>query len=129
MHDRDRQEAIAAADRLAVAMQTVVDVFSTERRSIDVLLHILQGPRTLTEALSQFDFAAERSRLTDTLDQFEKARREARIAAWRLMASEGCSIGEMGRIFGLSRQLISRQLRDAGVDVTALAEAAGHSET
>jgi hypothetical protein len=27
------------------------------------------------------------------------------------MAAEGCSIGEMARIFGLSRQLISRQLR------------------
>ena len=28
------------------------------------------------------------------------------------MLAEGCSIGEISRIVGLSRQLVSRQLRD-----------------
>src|SRR4051812_21935443 len=110
--DDARQEAIVACERLGVAMRRVGEVFAEEHVYIDHLLAALKGPGTLTEKLAHFDLSTERTSMMATLDEFETARREARLAAWVLMASEGCSIGEMGRIFGLSRQLISRQLRD-----------------
>ena len=92
-------------------MQNVIDAFTRECAAIERLQVVLRSDASLTETLSGFDFSMERSRLTTVLDEFEATRREARLAAWRLMAAEGCSIGEMARIFGLSRQLISRQLR------------------
>jgi hypothetical protein len=112
MHEADRHDAVVACERLCESMQKVIDVFTAERSFADALLQVLQGDQSLTKTLRGFDFAGERTTLSDVLDEFETARREARLTAWSLMASEGTSIGEMARIFGISRQLISRQLRD-----------------
>ena len=92
-------------------MQEAAATFSHEAVVAEALLSALDGAASISKLAADYPISEERSRLTAALDNFESCRRTARVALWRLMLAEGCSIGEISRIFGLSRQLVSRQLR------------------
>jgi DNA-binding phage protein len=117
MPDAARRDAIAAAERLKATIEDTARVFAGHATAVDRLLVALQTPRPLRELLEAVDFHAEREAIAGAIDAFEAQRKEARIAAWRLLVAEGCSIGQIARMFSLSRQLVSRQLRDAGITV------------
>ena len=59
---------------------------------------------------SMFDVGTVRSTITDRLARLERARNTSRISLWRLQVSEGTPIAEIARVWGLSRQLVSRAL-------------------
>jgi hypothetical protein len=94
-------------------MQDVSATFAHETQVATALLRALDTEPSITKLTARFPVVEERSRQVTALDAYESCRREARIALWRVMLAEGCSIGEISRIFGLSRQLVSRQLRDS----------------
>lgn len=54
-----------------------------------------------------------RATLTDRLDRLERARSVSRLSLWRLQVAEGMSIAEIARLWGFSRQLVSRALAGA----------------
>ena len=93
-------------------MLDAADTFSREADVIAKLLVALDREPSITALTSGFPISHEREKLTAVLDNYETYRRDARIALWHVMLEEGCSIGEISRIFGLSRQLVSRQLKD-----------------
>lgn len=107
-----RQPARLAFEGLRTAMLDAASTFSREAEVVTKLLAALDEQPSITTLTERFPIAEERERLTAVLDNYETYRRDARIALWRVMLFEGCSIGEISRIFGLSRQLVSRQLRD-----------------
>ncbi len=51
-------------------------------------------------------------RLTDRIEHLEHMRRMWRVAMFRLQADAGMSLAAIARQWGLSRQLVSRLLRD-----------------
>jgi len=58
--------------------------------------------------------SADRSRdLTRIMAEFEQSRREIRAATVAAGLEEGMSIGEVAEIFGVSRQLASRFVKEA----------------
>ena len=94
---------------------------------IEVAAKACQGLRSYQSALEQnrrrlirggrasdmpsiFDVQAIRSTLTARLDRLERARNASRRSLWRVQLSEGTTTAEIARIWGLSRQLISREL-------------------
>ncbi len=82
--------------------------------------HLAQGGRA-TDSAQLMDIGKVRATLTDRLDAVERARSTSRQALWRLHRAEGASIAEIARLWGFSRQLVSRTLigRDArGSDPT-----------
>ena len=91
-------------------MLAVVDTFDHGAVVMSDLAKQLGHDTPIAELVENFDVSAARQRLTTVLDAYETQRRNARVALWRVMIREGCSIGEVSRIFGLSRQLVSRQL-------------------
>ena len=93
-------------------MLDAASTFSREAEVIGKLFIALDQEGSITALTSGFPIALERQRLAVALDGYETNRRDARITLWRVMLDEGCSIGEVSRIFGLSRQLVSRQLKD-----------------
>ena len=110
--NKARQSARLAFEGLRTAMLDAASTFSREAEVVTKLLAALDEQPSITTLTERFPIAEERERLTAVLDNYETYRRDARIALWRVMLFEGCSIGEISRIFGLSRQLVSRQLRD-----------------
>jgi hypothetical protein len=58
--------------------------------------------------------SADRSRgLTRTLDEFEQSRRRIRASTSAVALAEGLSITEIAEIFGVSRQLANRFVKEA----------------
>ncbi|HSB85766.1 MAG TPA: hypothetical protein VLD86_05625 [Ilumatobacteraceae bacterium] len=108
-----RDVARGAFQALRAAMRDAEATFAHEAQVAEALMRALGTESSMTELAARFPIAEERTRLTRALDEYETRRRAARVALWRVMLAEGCSIGEVSRIFGLSRQLVSRQLRDA----------------
>lgn len=51
---------------------------------------------------------SERRLVTETIEEFEAARHQLRLALFALGKEEGASISEVGRVLGISRQLASR---------------------
>jgi DNA-binding phage protein len=59
------------------------------------------------------DMAAVREAVTRAATDFESARHAARLAVFRVQAAEGMSLGAIARDWGISRQLVSRTLKEA----------------
>jgi len=73
----------------------------------------LRAGTTLVESVSATR-SADRSRdLTRILAEFEQSRREIRAATVAAGLEEGMSITEVAEIFGVSRQLASRFVKEA----------------
>ena len=60
------------------------------------------------------DVAERRAELSERLRLFEEARHEAHHQLFLLAAEEGTTAAEIGRTWGISRQLVSRVLRGGG---------------
>ncbi|MDQ1511010.1 MAG: hypothetical protein QOG50_2854 [Actinomycetota bacterium] len=103
-----------ALDDLDALIDAVADARKDLRSYQSVLeknhRHLAVGGRASDMAV-RFDVRAVRTSLTDRLNLLERARNASRRSLWRLQASEGRTIAEIARIWGLSRQLISRALR------------------
>jgi hypothetical protein len=99
-----------------MAMLEAAAAFTHDAAVVSKLLVALDGQPNITALAAAFPISQERVRLASALENYETYRRDARTALWRVMLAEGCSIGEIGRIFGLSRQLVSRQLKDSQRD-------------
>ena len=54
------------------------------------------------------DMAMPWADVTAQLDELERARHRVRTAVFALGLSEGMTIGELGRLYGFSRQLAAR---------------------
>ena len=50
--------------------------------------------------------------MNEALNAVEQARHKARLMTFALGLEEGMSIGELGRMFGFSRQLASRYAKE-----------------
>ena len=107
-----RTQARQAFEQLQVAMYEAAATLVHEAELVTAMLTSIDAEPSLSDVAANFPIAEERNRLTAALDRYETYRRDARLALWRAMLDEGRSIGEISRNFGLSRQLVSRQLRD-----------------
>lgn len=107
-----RDAAIHAVSQLSEAIDSAVDTLTLD---YSVTLSVLEGLRT-TQPIASItvinDMATHRQRLTNTLDQLERARGQARTAMFRALQYEGLSVGRISRLWGISRQLTSRTLHD-----------------
>lgn len=97
-------------------MTEIVEVFSHQGEVAGALVAVLDTDTPMSDLVANFAVADERVRMTAALDAYETWRRHTRAAIWRLLHEEGCSLAEIGRMFGVSRQLVSRHLRDRVAD-------------
>jgi hypothetical protein len=86
-------------------------------RNFETALRHLRGHLGRAAATSEMhdvlDFSAVRETLSHATDDFEAARHATRISIFRLQAAQGMSVGAIAREWGLSRQLVSRMLKEA----------------
>lgn len=95
-----------AGDRLAARLHT-------QRRWNTEDIESLRGGSTLAESI-EATRSADRSRdLTQVMAEFEQSRREIRAAVAAAALAEGMTIAQVGEIFGVSRQLANRFVKEA----------------
>ena len=100
---RDLDEFIESAIETRKSLRTFQAALEKNRR------HLARGGRA-SEMSTLFDLPSLRASLTDWLTEIERTRAAARVSLWRLLLAEGMTIAEVGRICGVSRQLVSRTL-------------------
>jgi hypothetical protein len=108
-----RADAVKRADVLletAAALRAELRGFETAIRK--VRRYVGDGSST-QEMQDLVDMAAVRETLTRAATDFEVARHEARLTVWQLQRAEGMSVGAIARGWRLSRQLVSRTLKEA----------------
>jgi DNA-directed RNA polymerase specialized sigma24 family protein len=120
MTDRERAiESIERTMQASVALRKhLLEGERSGRRMISALKRGVPIPDSVAAAGSS---AAELRRSTnDLLNDYEGARHEMRTAFILSSVEGGMSIGEIGRVLGVSRQLASRLVREARETLAAV---------
>jgi hypothetical protein len=96
------------------SVQGVVDALADGRRSfreVEVafqrVLRKADRSGDVQSALLSPQLAVWRQSVNDSINEIERCRREMRLKLFALALADNYSIGEMGRLFGFSRQLAS----------------------
>jgi len=82
-------------------------------RALERICRRLEQGEALHEVMRKIGVGDLRADLADRLAQFEAARHRMRAACFRMSLAEGLSIGEIARLWGISRQLASRLVHEA----------------
>jgi hypothetical protein len=103
--------------KLSLLMDTtddLCDVLTRYRTATAQLITLIESGGKMDESMSTLSSPINRRReLTETLDAFEAARHQARLAVFSLALDQGTSISGMARTLGVSRQLASRLAAEA----------------
>jgi hypothetical protein len=94
-----------ASDRLVAALRE-----STEAR--DVARDLVQTGRPLGDLEQVLEPLPLRTALADALAELERARHAAQRLLFMLLQSEGQTLADIGRTYGISRQLVSRLVNE-----------------
>ncbi len=107
-------------DAALASMEGLVEALAELRKVIRATETALKRAITRYESSTELRVALEAIRPSDSrnevntaLEAVEKARHEARRAAFALGLEQGMTIGELGRSWGFSRQLASRYAKEA----------------
>jgi hypothetical protein len=95
----------AASDRVTEALRRGEDARGEVRR------HVAQGG-TVSDVERFFEPEPLRASLSDALTDLERARHETQRLMFRLLHSEGRTMTDIGRTWGISRQLVSRLINE-----------------
>ena len=76
-------------------------------------LKLVASGADVATALRAVSPADTRQSINDALKAVEEARHRMRLHIFEIGLQEGLSIGELGRIFGFSRQLAARYAKEA----------------
>lgn len=77
------------------------------------VLSDVQDGHTMGSVLPAVQADTWRSALTDAMKGFEMTRHHARLVLVAMSVDEGCSIADIARTWGVSRQLASRWVQEA----------------
>jgi hypothetical protein len=113
--DALREQAIVALDEFIQATSDAREELGTFQAALEQNRTYLSEGGRAVDITSLFDVPALRSSLTDGLERVEHARMACRRRLWRLQLSEGKTIADIARSWGLSRQLVSRALSSSDV--------------
>jgi hypothetical protein len=111
--DTARADAISDLDLLleaAAVLRAGLRSFETALRK--VRRHLARGGAA-AELHDVLDIISAREDLTRVAAAFQAIRHTSRLSIFRVQAAEGMSVGAISRAWGLSRQLVSRMLKDA----------------
>ena len=120
-----RARYLASLDVLALASDRVMDALqrAAEARAV-VRRHLAQGG-TLSDVEKLLEPEPLRASLSDALTELERARHEAQRLVFRLLHSEGRTMTDIGRTYGISRQLVSRLINEPEPQPVAVATPGG----
>lgn len=107
-----RAEFLAALDvlgeasrRLHQSLDNAADAFAVVREHVEQAGHV-------SDFAGVIQPIALRAALSSSLDELEKARHRVQRLLFRLLYTEGKSMSEIARMWGISRQLVSRLLNE-----------------
>lgn len=101
----------SSAQHLEAARRLREDLETHETISRQIMEAVAEG-RPLAAELRLQNAAEWRPALSDSIRSFERCRHQARLALIAVGLSEGMGAAEVGELWGITRQLVSRYLRE-----------------
>jgi DNA-directed RNA polymerase specialized sigma24 family protein len=104
-------ERMAAVERIEVVLEASKQARQAVRQAETAYLRFarrMEAGSSVHDAFTALRVGDLRKDLNDHLEALEHARHEARRAIIALGVSEGLSLGELARMWGVSRQLVTR---------------------
>jgi len=95
-----------------VANEHLQEVLIAFRQTLELLTERIDMGELTVDALRNLDAPISRRTLTESMEEFESARRQMRVAILALSLSQGSSISDVAKVLGISRQLASRLAAD-----------------
>jgi DNA-directed RNA polymerase specialized sigma subunit len=110
---RDKQALIDSYDELIRSTEILIEKLRSTLTSNRKTRSQLENGSTIRETFSAIPTGDLRQSLTEALAEVESTRHKVRQLAFARGLAEGMSIGELARMWGISRQLASRYLKEA----------------
>lgn len=108
-----RDRALQTTERLLEALGDLRIATRATETSIRRALKKTERGGDITDTLVALTPSDLRRSMNTALEAVEKARHEARLTIFAMGLEQGMSIGELGRVFGFSRQLAARYAKEA----------------
>jgi hypothetical protein len=105
---RERETTLAALTEFEAACAAARHELRHDQATAARVRRQLERGELLTTVIERNRIAKTRVSLTNSVADLERARNQVRMACFRLGLEEGATIGELGRLWGFSRQLASR---------------------
>jgi hypothetical protein len=107
-----RNRYVASLDALQQVSDHLVGVLQEARDAREVARQLVVSGRPLGDLAEVLEPQPLRTSLTDALADLERSRHEAQRLLFLVLQSEGQTLAEIGRTFGISRQLVSRLVNE-----------------
>jgi len=107
-----RARYLVALDTVQLAGDCTMEVLVAVREARKLTREHVERGRPVIELENVIEPQSLRGALGDTLAEFERARHDAQRLLFQLMHAEGNTLADIGRAFGISRQLVSRLVNE-----------------
>jgi DNA-directed RNA polymerase sigma subunit (sigma70/sigma32) len=107
-----RTRYVESLDALEHASGRTVAALEDARESRVLARHFVHEGRPLAELEREIEVQPLRASVSDALSDLERARHETQRLLFQLLHAEGQTLADIGRTFGISRQLVSRLVNE-----------------
>lgn len=107
-----RKRYVESLDALQQVSDHLVGALQEAREGREVARQLVLSGRPLGDLERVLEPEPLRTSLTDALADLERSRHEAQRLLFLLLQSEGQTLAEIGRTYGISRQLVSRLVNE-----------------
>jgi hypothetical protein len=111
--NRLERDAIRSTEELVQALASAREELRRAEQLIRRALRKMEQGKDVATVILGTPPAESRQAIQDALSEVNRSRHRARLKVFALALDQGVSIGELGRAWGISRQLASRYAQEA----------------
>jgi len=107
-----RPRYLEAVDAVEVASERTIAVLVASQEARDLARANVAAGRPMTELENMIEPQSLRASVSDALTELERTRHDAQRLLFQLLHAEGRTMADIGRTWGISRQLVSRLVNE-----------------
>ena len=111
-HQPQPETLVQSVELLAASIEKAIETLTLDHSVALSLIEGLRSDESLEAIVTSNKMASVREGMTDALVELEAARGHARSELFHALLREGQTIGQISRLWGISRQLASRIVRE-----------------
>ena len=107
-----REELLQSLKELGEASQRLHEALNAGAGSFSVVRTLVEEGRGIRNLAEMIDPVPLRAALAESMQRLERARHDTQRAMFQLLRSEGMTNADIARMWGISRQLVSRMVNE-----------------
>jgi AraC-like DNA-binding protein len=107
-----RQAALAGLRGFQAEAAALREALRGYEHALDQVCHLIEHGHALHQVMAAIGVSDLRAELVEHLEHFETARHTMRVACFRVSLDEGLTVADVARLWGISRQLVSRLINE-----------------